>query len=54
MEEDGDIVNYEIENFNKETIFNLENLFRKKNSVIKAKTKQNDKIDDLEIRYKSH
>jgi hypothetical protein len=52
-EEDGDIVNYEIENFNKETILIWKNSFREKFRVIKAKINNNDKIDDSEIRYKA-
>lgn len=52
-EEDGDIVNYEIENFNKETILIWKNSFREKFRVIKAKINNKDKIDDSEIRDKA-
>lgn len=52
-EEDGDIVNYEIENFNKETILIWKNSFREKFRGIKAKINNKDKIDDSEIRDKA-
>jgi len=52
-EEDGDIVNYEIENFNKQTILLWKNSFREKFRTIKAKINNNDKIDESEIKYKA-
>lgn len=52
-EEDGDIVNYEIENFNKQTILIWRNSFREKFRSIKAKINNMDKIDESEIKYKA-
>lgn len=52
-EEDGDIVNYEIENFNKQTILIWRNSFREKFRTIKAKINNMDEIDESEIKYKA-
>jgi hypothetical protein len=52
-EEDGDIVNYEIENFNKQTILIWRNSFREKFRTIKAKINNMEKIDESEIKYKA-
>ena len=52
-EEEGDIVNYEIENFNKQSILAWKNSFREKFRQIKTKLNNGEKIDDSEIKYKA-
>lgn len=52
-EEDGDIVNYEIENFNRQSILVWKNSFREKFRQIKAKINHGKKVDESEIKYKA-
>lgn len=52
-EEDGDIVNYEIENFNKQSIKIWKNSFREKFREISQKMNDGVSIDESEIKYKA-
>ncbi len=52
-EEDGDIVNFEIENFNRQSILAWKNSFREKFRQIKAKLNNGEKVDVAEIKYKA-
>jgi hypothetical protein len=52
-EEDGDIVNYEIENFNKQSVLAWKNSFREKFRQIKTKLNNGEKVDESEIKYKA-
>lgn len=52
-EEDGDIVNYEIENFNRQSVLAWKNSFREKFRQIKAKLNNGEKVDESEIKYKA-
>ncbi|MFC0777866.1 hypothetical protein [Flavobacterium sp. HJSW_4] len=52
-EEDGDIVNYEIENFNKQSILIWKNSFKQKFREIKTKLNTGISVEDFEIKYKA-
>lgn len=52
-EEDGDIVNYEIENFNKQSIKIWKNSFREKFREIAQKMSDGISVDESEIKYKA-
>lgn len=52
-EEDGDIVNHEIEDFNKQSLLIWKNSFREKFRHIRAKIDGGDIVDESEIKYKA-
>lgn len=52
-EEDGDIVNHEIEDFNKQSLLIWKNSFREKFRHIRAKIDRGDIVDESEIKYKA-
>lgn len=52
-EEEGDIVNYEIENFNRQSVLAWKNSFREKFRQIKVQLNKGEKVDESEIKYKA-
>lgn len=52
-EEDGDLLNHEIEEFNKQSILVWKNSFREKFRQIKAKIESDVLVEDYEIKYKA-
>jgi hypothetical protein len=52
-EEDGDIVNYEIESFNRQSILIWKNSFKEKFRQIKMKLNSGTNVEDSEIKYKA-
>ncbi|UFH36065.1 ABC-three component system protein [Flavobacterium acetivorans] len=52
-EEDGDLLNHEIEEFHKQSILIWKNSFREKFRQIKTKVESNISVDDSEIKHKA-
>ena len=52
-EEDGDLMSYELDNFNRETLMIWKNSFKSKFREIKAKIEKGVSVDDVEIKYKA-